>query len=41
MDQNIVVIALGVIVAAAGIWVWWYENRGPEKKDEPGEDDKQ
>lgn len=28
MVENIVVVVLCVIAAAAGIWCWWYENHG-------------
>ena len=31
--QDFFVGVLIVIVAAAGIWCWWFENIGPKEKD--------
>lgn len=31
MSSDIFVVVLCVIVAAAGIWCWWFENHGEEK----------
>lgn len=33
MAENIFVGVLTVIVVAAGVWVWWYERGGFNKKD--------
>ncbi|MGN0279088.1 MAG: hypothetical protein ACI4C4_07010 [Lachnospiraceae bacterium] len=33
MVENIFVAFLCVVVAVAGIWCWWYETGGTQKKD--------
>ena len=32
MSGDIIVIVMGVLAVAAGIWGWWYERSGREEE---------